>query len=1159
MSATPDAPNDRTEALPPPEGTVDLQPTSPPPTEDATGAWQVEQPDPGATAQLTPGPPEAPADTGTHSEQTGAWQAEPESGGATANFVPGEDPDAVTAPLRLPGSTTARGLRPRPSYPQGTQRRDRDATGGLDEGQTPEAPELQAGRYLLKQFHAKGGMGEIWLAEDCTVGRQVALKKMRGQPRPDQKDEFLREAQITGQLEHPGIVPVHEMGEDESGQPFYVMKFIQGRTLTSLIDEYHATSPNPPLAGGGEGGGSVTHEVQGLRLLQTFLNLCQTVAFAHAQGVIHRDLKPDNVMVGSYGETLLLDWGLAKPTGQADASGSVGHVRYSYSGESLNTLDGSIKGTPSYMAPEVAEGHVAEVDQASDIYLLGGTLYHILTGKRPREAKKVTEFIELARKQPPVPPRQLDRSIPRALDAICQKAMAHRKQDRYASAQALAEDVQRYLAGEPVTAYRENFWERAGRWVKRHRVALGRTVAVLFVLGLVLAGVNELHKAEARREADRVENERKLKMADLELKLEQEQRKREQQDNEFKQAEAARKLKLEQAERAKAQREADERRRREQAGADVVAFRRAADEAHRLVALQDPGTEHLLSPGAEQAERKAGEAAAVLRAWGAGLADLPLPEEQAALKQQLYEMFLVLAETKSRRGTRAEAARDTLAVLDRATALREPTAAHLRLRAECHQLLGEKGKAAEARRKADAPGVPTTALDRFLNAERLRVAQARATEEREQHTWTKGQREQMDQVVEEYRRAIALDYNSFWAHFQLSQCYLILRKEDMALNALDACVALRPDSPWGYTLRGHVLALRRRFGEARADLERAMKLGPQLHEPRLHRGVVNWLEKRYDEALADFESVLKATGKQPLIEAAFYRGQLHLERGDEEKALADFNRVIKERPTGHPASLRRARIYFGRGDVKRGMADLDAFLARGGAFDPDSPAVCAERGRRMRLMLGELPRELRKNHLLLSLAQLNRAIERGARSPGVYDELGAVHEFLGKAPEAVRAYTEAVRLAPKEARLLVKRGWAYERQADLDEAAADFAAALKIDPTHAEAHAGLGYIHACRGKEAGATRHASEAVLHRGGDYLTLHNIACVYGKLSENDPQRAREFQDLALVYLRREVELWRRDRSGPDALALIRAESAFPPALRQRPEFKRLLTGEP
>ncbi len=1126
--------------------TVDLPP-SPPASEPgagaATGEWQsgqekssvtfevpVEVPDDGATGVFVPESSAAQADAGGATTNFVPGQADRTTGntrdpnldsepGGTTNFVPERDGSTCAGALSFDDQTASgRDMRSLSRQVLGKQRDPADSTGG-GRNRTPEAPDLPSGRYQLKKFHARGGMGEIWVAEDQDIDRSVALKKMRAGANAKQKDSFLREAQITGQLEHPGVVPVHELSEDENGEPFYVMKFVKGGTLTDCINEYHGPA-NP---------GAVPREVQGLRLLQNFLNICQTVAFAHSQKIIHRDLKPDNVMVGPYGETLLLDWGLAKTVGQTDTPGTPGAVRYSYSGESLETLDGVVKGTPSYMSPEVAEGNMAAVDESSDIYLLGGTLYHILTGQKPRSAKRVTEYIELARTKLPVPPRKLKPEIPKPLEAICLKALAHRKEDRYATAQALAEDVQRHLAGEPVSAYQENLWERTLRWVKRHRVALGRTAVAALVLGLVLFGVTELRKAEERAELTRQENERKLA------------------------AEADK--------RAQAEKEAEDLQRQKKADDDVRAFGLALDDVQRLFALQDPSTEHLLSPGADQTERKAEEALALLRPWGQKLHDLPLSAEQrAVLLPQLYAVTLLLAETKSRRGTRKEAARDVLALLDQAAALRAPTSGLRRLQAECRQLLGDGAEAAAAQALAEAKETPTSALDHFLAAERLRVDHARATAGRAQQTWTKEQQQQLDRAIETYRQAIALDYNHFWSHFQLSQCYLTIRKEELALNALDACVALRPDSAWGYTLRGHVLALVRRFPEARADLERAMKLDADLREPRLHRGVVHWLQKQYDEALADFAAVLEPPVQRRLIEAAFYRGQLHLERGEEAKALDDFTLVIKERPQGHPASLRRARIHFGRGDVKLAMADLDAFLAGGTALDPQSPQLYAERGRRMRLMFPELPRPVRKTHLLMSLEQLQTAVTRGARSAAVFEELGAVLEFLGRIPEAVEAYTAAVALAPKEVRLSVKRAWAYEKLDQYDDAAADFAAAIRLDPAHAEAQAGLAYIQACQGKApAEASRLATQAVLQGAGDYLILHNVACVYGKLSDRDPKRVREYQDLALVILQREVELWRRDRTGPDPLLLIRGDSAFPPALRARPEFQKLIREEP
>src|SRR5262249_9717817 len=244
-----------------------------------------------------------------------------------------------------------------------------------------------------------------------------------------------------------------------------------------------------------------------------------------------------------------------------------------YSGESLDTVAGSIKGTPSYMSPEAASGLVDQVDEVSDIYLLGGILYQTLTGRKPRESSKVLELLEMARKKPPVPPRKHDPTIPRPLEGICMKALAHGKADRYQTAAALAEDVQRYLAGEPVTAYRENLWERTVRWVRRHRVALGRAAVAVFVVGLVAFGANELRKAEQRAELARQE--------------------------------AAAAVQAEADKRARAEHEALELQQQQKAAADAEAFGRAADEVQRLFVLQNPGSEHLVSPGADRAERKA--------------------------------------------------------------------------------------------------------------------------------------------------------------------------------------------------------------------------------------------------------------------------------------------------------------------------------------------------------------------------------------------------------------------------------------------------------------------------------------------------------------------------------------------------------------------------
>ena len=198
----------------------------------------------------------------------------------------------------------------------------------------------------------------------------------------------MQEARVTGQLEHPGVIPVHELNMDENGQPYYAMKFVHGKTLTEVIEDYHEHKLDA----------TTSREVQLLNLLKIFLDLCQTIAYAHSRGVIHRDIKPDNVMVGAFGETLVLDWGLAKVVGEPETTDALAAIHLP-NDDTLATLAGTVKGTPSFFAPEVASGKVNEVDQLSDVYLLRGTLYNMLTGRPPREGskQKISKLLDEAR------------------------------------------------------------------------------------------------------------------------------------------------------------------------------------------------------------------------------------------------------------------------------------------------------------------------------------------------------------------------------------------------------------------------------------------------------------------------------------------------------------------------------------------------------------------------------------------------------------------------------------------------------------------------------------------------------------------------------------------------------------------------------------------
>ncbi len=1068
----------------------DSSPSSPSPGPAAGPKQEAAMPPP-------PAQPQAPSASPSPSsllpgDATGDYGPESEPSGATGEWTDNEKPLATGTYLLKEESAPA------------------GAKGEKDKA----AVRTTAARYLLKKLHAQGGMGEIWLAEDKDIGRQVALKRIR-KGMDGCRVPFLLEAQVTGQLEHPGVVPVHEVGNDEEGRPFYVMKFVHGRTLKDAIHDYHL-APRP----GGQVG-EVPREVQWLRLLQVFIDLCHTVAYAHSRGVLHRDLKPENVMVGPYGETLVLDWGLAKVVGQAEAEG-VPQAPILSSGEYEATRAGRIKGTPSYMSPESATGKPADIDERSDIYLLGATLYHILTGKAPRNVKTMPEFLEQI-KAPPPPPRRLNAAVPRPLEAICLKAIAQAKEDRYASASELAEDVNRFLVGEPVAAYRETVWERAWRWCRKHRVLIGRSAAAAAVLALLGFGFYKFKEMQRQWEDERQENARSLQEAE--------------------------------DRRARADREAKELQAQKQAQGEVERFRELAEETRFFAASTNPVAEHAPFFDPRKGEALGQEALGIAAAWGEGLDQLPLAHEREPLKKDIYDLRLLMAHALAGVGGREEQARAALAHLDQAGRSAAPTRAYHQLRADLFRLLGQADAAAAERKRADDPATPVTALDHFLQGEQARTQAAQAAgADAERKVW-EPDRKQLQEAVQHYRSALRLDPNHYWSHFQIGRCYLALGKNAEAVEALGTCVALRPGSPWGYSARGLALCFSRRYEEARADLDRALALDPHARPPRLNRGVAFWMEKKYDEALSDFEAVLQPPADRRLVEAAFYRAQLHLERGKLDDALADLDRLSAEKHNLRTAHLVRAQVYFSLGQDDQGLEALDAFLANGRAFDRAGPEACEQRGQRLRQIAMELPPLQRRGKLRLAHGELQKAVAQGRRTAVVFDELGAVCENLGRADEAVEAYSRAIELSPKEVRLRVKRGWAYEKlqPPDYEKAQADFAAALELDPSHAEAHTGLGYIQACRNQDAEARRQAHRAILHGAGDYLVLHNVACIYGRLAQ-DGKQAAEYENLAIDQLRRAVELWKRDRSGPNELQLIQVDQAFSPALRARPEFQKL-----
>ena len=346
-------------------------------------------------------------------------------------------------------------------------------------------------RYKILQPLNQGGMGRVSVAIDAVMHRKVALKEIREEAADDllYRTRFLTEAELTGRLEHPGIIPVYSTGQRSDGRPFYAMRLIHGEktgTLKAAIDNFYAQNH----------GNAADREVAFRGLLNRVLDVCNTIAYAHSQSVIHRDLKPSNILLGPYGETLVVDWGLAKVLGRQDTNNATAKVGPSHASEPIGPADSTVLGdtigTPEYAAPEQIAGNLASIGPASDVYALGSILYYLLTGKSAfdRRGADTETFKQQILKGEFPTPRQIRPAADPSLEAICLKAMQTRPADRYPSAQALERDLERYLAGEPVTVYQEPVLVRSRRWIARHRVLAASSFVALLAAVLGLAATS---------------------------------------------------------------------------------------------------------------------------------------------------------------------------------------------------------------------------------------------------------------------------------------------------------------------------------------------------------------------------------------------------------------------------------------------------------------------------------------------------------------------------------------------------------------------------------------------------------------------------------------------------------------------------------------------
>jgi serine/threonine-protein kinase len=867
-----------------------------------------------------------------------------------------------------------------------------------DASQTAEErPRSPDARFAVVRRHARGGLGCVWEAYDRELNRAVALKEIRQElaDDPQCRKRFLLEAEITGGLEHPGIVPIHSLGADEGGRPFYAMRFIRGDSLKQAIEHFHADEALKTDSG--------RRSLELRKLLRRFLDVCNAIEYAHSRGVLHRDIKPSNIIVGQHGETLVVDWGLAKATGRVEPGSDAGERMLvpSSAGGSAETLPGSALGTPAYMSPEQAEGHLDRLGPRADVYSLGATLYCLLTGRPPFEGETGAVLRAVPKGEFPSP-RRLDPSIDAALEAVCLKAMALQPADRYASARALADDVERWMADEPVTAWREPLFRRARRWARRNRTAVSAAMgAVLVAAGLGGGGWSWVARQRAERAAatTRMAQEaldeatlwrgRALVAAVGDLSA-------------WVEARAAAKRAAALVRDGVAAPGLPDRVRDVLADLEqgyVAAVQRAegVKRDHQLLgkleAIRGGMGEHL------DERRTDTEYAAVFREFGLDLDQLD-PEQIRAwvvrrsgpieLADYLDDWALM------RRRLGGEDAKTSWELLVAASRVADPDPRRDALRATL-----ARNDLDALRRLADDEKGPETQKPRNL------VLLARALK-------AGGDRARAERVL---KRAWRLDPTDYWVCFDLGRVSWNrdeYEQPEDAVRFFSAAASLRPRSYAARTDLGVALAQRGKRDDAAIEFRAALRLKPDSIPPRMNLGQVLIMLGKPREAVVELREVLRLMPDNPL--ARVFLGDALQELGKIEEAIAEYRAAARSQP--------------------------------------DDPLP--------HIRLGSVLGTQRKWNE--AIAEYREALRLEPNSAAAHNNLGNALGGQGKWAEASAQYRQALRLKPDHVDAHYNLANALKTQGKLDEASAEYREALRVAPNFAQAHCNLGRVLQRQGK-----------------------------------------------------------------------------------------------
>jgi serine/threonine protein kinase/Tfp pilus assembly protein PilF len=1007
----------------------------------------------------------------------------------------------------------------------------------------PEIP----GYEILGEL-GRGAMGVVYKALQVRLNRQVAIKMILAGDHadPDTHVRFLAEAETIARLQHPHIVQIYAIG-DCDGRPYFELEFVEGGSLGARLDG----TPWPPRSAA--------------RLLEC---LARAAAEAHRLGIVHRDLKPGNILMTADGEPKISDFGLAKTLEE----------------DSGLTRTESILGSPSYMAPEQADGRAKDVGPSADIYALGANLYELLTGRPPFVAPTILATLDLVKNTEPVPPRRLQPTLPRDLETICLKCLEKEPKGRYESAAALADDLAAFLADEPIQARRSPPWERALKWARRRPSSAAMFMVSTLSVLVTAGGLQERWATVSRQtEAARRATASLKEQAEKFILLGQDAIRRKEWEVSRTQLTSA--LLLIRSEDRLAEMRAgvesllalsDKKiagqRSREAARERFTDFQRLYDEA---VFYQSDYTG--LDPEANlRACRDAPRRALALFAPGTGDdGGLALnrahfdAREIEQINAGCYELTLLLAESVSHPLPGEDPAgqgREALVILDTARRLRSLTPAFHLGRAAALERSGERDAASAERGLAKAASASgESAVDHFLTGQQAY------------------RQNDLKRAIEAFRHALTIQPDRFWAQYLLAVCLLKEHRPAEAQAALIACQSRRPGFVWSYLLKGFAEGEMREFALAEEDFRRAneLKLNDQERYVMLvNRGVMRIRSGRnrdaaddlaaavalkpdqfeayinlsmafqklgrWDDALATLAKAIERHPRQAVLYRA--RSQVYRQRTRPEDALGDLSRAIELTPTGDPALandyLERALILQQAGRFEETLAACDQALR----LKPDRPDIHRVRG--VALMMLKRYDEAARS--------LDVCLVGGAASPALYEARGLAMAWHGSYDRAVADYTMALNVGRGTPSLYANRGWVYLLGGAPVPALRDFDEALRLDPSNGHALSGRALTNVQLRKTREAVADARSSVRLSPGDARQVYSAArvlCQAAAALESGPERsggawaaAGRYRTESLELLARALDLCPAADRARFWDEVVRKDASFEPIRRAR-----------